>query len=348
MSNFFSNSGADDHPGGGDNFFSFKNETEEQTVGSFFGNDSSSGDGDHGSFFKPSPASKTEGNFLDFGGTFSKPEAEPTFLAPFSRTPPRKRQNQGPPSTPVCQPSLQQSAAGARIEGSNTQPQQLKGNSDPSLGSQVGMPSHSAALSQEPAPSAPSSNSQNFGGASASPAPQKSNMQSNAVSSKGYNEANSQQHGPGIGFGRQAHHMEGPQKNSKGYDEPCQQSKEMSSGLMVESNYGVEEAKFNFKDGSEEKFGGTMMSSGRIGGSVGERISGGQPMRRESIGASSVQGGHLVRGGQGLLKQLLVGKVHSVTQNLCQRWDFFHLRLHEPFPTLPSIRHSRRSAFLTC
>jgi len=321
MSNFFSNSGADDHPSGGDNFFSFKNETEEQTGGSFFGNDSSSGDGDHGSFFKPSPASKTEGNFLDFGGTFSKPEAEPTFLAPFSRTPPRKRQNQGPPPTPVCQPSLQQSAAGAKIEGSNTQPQQLKGNSDPSLGSHVGMPSHSAASSLELAHSAPSSNSQNFGGASASPAQQNSNMQSIAVSDKGYNEVNShswsmsstQQHGPGIGSGSQVHPMEDPQKSSKGFDEHRQQSKVMSSGLMSESKCGVEEAGLK-----EEKFEGTTTSSGRMGGSIGERNFAGQPLGlgRGQGGASSAQGGHPLGGGQGLLKQLLAKQTQRLAELL--------------------------------
>merc|ERR1719260_630928 len=64
--------------------------------------------GDHSSttqesFFK-SPSKEKEFS-LDLSGTFSKSEgvvieSEPTFLAPFSRTPPRKRQNQGPsPST---------------------------------------------------------------------------------------------------------------------------------------------------------------------------------------------------------------------------------------------------------
>ena len=47
MSNFFSPSGADDHPGGSgdDNFFSFKNDEEsrDQTGGSLFGNSSTSG-----------------------------------------------------------------------------------------------------------------------------------------------------------------------------------------------------------------------------------------------------------------------------------------------------------------
>jgi len=294
MSNFFSNSGADDHSSGGDNFFSFKNETEEQTGGSFFGNDSSSGDGDQGSFFKPSSASMNEGNFLDFGGTFSKPEAEPTFLAPFSRTPPRKRQNQGPPPTPVCQPPLQQSAAGAKIEGSNTSPQQLKGNSDSSLGSQVRRQSLSAALSQ-----------QNF------------SRQSVAVAGKGDNEVNSQlmnstqQHGPGTGFGSQVHPMEDPQISSEGSDEHRQQFKEMSGGLMPESKCGVEVASLK-----EEQYRDTTMPSGRTGGSIGEHNVAGQPMGRRSTGASSVQGGHLVGGGKGLLKQLLAKQTQRLAELL--------------------------------
>ena len=55
MSNFFSNSGADDHPSSGDNFLSFKDaplfkndKSEEQAAGgSFFDNSSSTGGGDH-------------------------------------------------------------------------------------------------------------------------------------------------------------------------------------------------------------------------------------------------------------------------------------------------------------
>ena len=107
MANLFDSSGGDGSSGG-DNFSLFKKEAplfknEEQAEGSLFG--------DNSSFF---------------GSAFSKPgdgttEAEPTFLAPFSRTPPRKRQNQGPP--PASQSPLQLPAAGeAMFEGSNTAP----------------------------------------------------------------------------------------------------------------------------------------------------------------------------------------------------------------------------------
>ena len=106
MANLFNSSGGDGSSGG-DNFSLFKKEAplfknEEQAEGSVFG--------DNSSFF---------------GSAFSKPldgttEAEPTFLAPFSRTPPRKRQNQGPPAS---QSPLQLPAAGeAMFEGSNTAP----------------------------------------------------------------------------------------------------------------------------------------------------------------------------------------------------------------------------------
>ena len=111
------------HPGGGDNFFKdaplFKN--DEQAEGSVFGDSSSSG---FDIFNGKSPSSsKKRGSSTDFGSSaLSKPEdgsteAEPTFLAPFSRTPPRKRQKQGPPPTPASQ-----SAAGgvAMFEGSDT------------------------------------------------------------------------------------------------------------------------------------------------------------------------------------------------------------------------------------
>ena len=106
MANLFNSSGGDGSSGG-DNFSLFNNEAplfknEEQAEGSVFG--------DNSSFF---------------GSAFSKPgdgttEAEPTFLAPFSRTPPRKRQNQGPPAS---QSPLQLPAAGvAMFEGSNSAP----------------------------------------------------------------------------------------------------------------------------------------------------------------------------------------------------------------------------------
>jgi len=294
MSNFFSSSGADDPPSGGNNFFSFKDapqfksdKSEEQAGAPFSGNSSFSGGGDHDGFFKPSSASKNEGGFLDFDSALSKPEVEPTFLAPFSRTPPRKRQNQGPPPTPVCQPALQQSAIDAKMEGSDTSTQQSKGNSDSSLGSHVRRPSHSTVSSLEPAPSALSSYSPTFGGATASPSQQNSNTQINAASGRGYNSQS----------------MCG-----------TQQFKEKSSDLMSEAKCGIEEA--DLKDGREKKIGGTMMPSGRMGGSIVEHNSSGQPTGRGSMGASSIQGGHLVGGGQGLLKQLLAQQTQRLAELL--------------------------------
>jgi len=275
MANFFSSSGADDlrpdpsHPSGGDNFFSFKD--DDNSGGLFFGDSSSSGGGgDHESFFKPSSASKNDGSFLDFGSAFSKPEvssteAEPTFLAPFSRTPPRKRQNQGPPPTPVCHPPLQH-PAGAKMEGSNTSSPQFKVDANSSLG----RPSRSAVPGLEPTPS---SNSQTFGGALAYPAQQFSNTQINAEPGKGFNEVNSQsmfstQHGPGIGFDGQVGPTKEIQKSSKGFDEHRQQSKEMSSGLMFELKCGIEEAGPTLGSNREFKSGGQPIGRGPTGAHV--------------------------------------------------------------------------------
>jgi len=328
MANFFASSGADDqrpdssHLSGGDNFFSFNDaplfKNDDNSGGSFFGDTSTSGGGgDHESFFKPSSASKNEGSFLDFGSAFSKPEgssagAEPTFLAPFSRTPPRKRQNQGPSPTQVCQqPPLQNSAGGAKMEGSDTSSPQLKSEANSSLGRS----SRSAVPGLEPALSAPSSHSQTFGGALASPAKQSSNTQINAASGKGFNEMNPQsfgstkQRGPAIGFDGQVGPKEESQKSSKEFDVHCQQSKEMSSGLMFESKCGIEKA--SIKVGREEKFGETPLRTE----SFVEEFKSGQPMGRGLTGAHS-QGGHLVGGGQGLLQQLLAKQTQHITEML--------------------------------
>jgi len=325
MANFFSRSGADDqrpdssHLSGGDNFFSFKN--DENSGGSFFGDSSSSvGGGDRGSFFRPSGsgASKNEGSFLDFDG--SSTEAEPTFLAPFSRTPPRKRQNQGPPPTPVSQPPPQHSAGVAKMECSYaSSPQLVKGDANSSLV----RPSRSAVPGMEPAPAAPSSNSRTFeGGALASPAQQNSNTQNNAASFKGFNEVNSQstcstqQHGPGISFDGQVGPVEELQKSSNSFDEHRQQSKEMSSSMMFESKCGVEV--MSHKVGKEEKFQDTTMALGRMGGSIGEVKSGGQPMGPTG---AHVQGDHLVGEGKGLLQQLLAKQMQCLAVMLTPEFE---------------------------
>ena len=79
---------------------------DESSGRSFFDNASAMGEPQE-SFFK-SPSKEKEFS-LDLSGTFSKSEgvvieSEPTFLAPFSRTPPRKRQNQGPSPSTASQP----------------------------------------------------------------------------------------------------------------------------------------------------------------------------------------------------------------------------------------------------
>jgi len=327
MANFFSTSGGDDqrsdssHLNGGDDFFSFGDaplfKTDENSGGSFFGNSSSSeGGGDHENFFKPSAKSKNEESFLEFGSAFSKPEgssteAEPTFLAPSSRTPPRKKQNQGPRSTPVYQPPLQHSAGAAKTDCSST-----------SSPYSLGMSSHKAVPGLEPGLSAPSSNSQTFSGALASPVQQSNNAQIKAASGTGLNKVNTQsmcstqQHGTGVdGMGDPVKEL---QESSKDFDEHRQQFKEMSGGLMFESKCGVDEV--GNKVGKEEKFGDTSLPLGRTGGSVGEFKSGGQPMGRGPTGAHA-QGAHLVGGGQGLLQQLLVKQMQHIAEMLAPEFE---------------------------
>jgi len=313
MANFFSTSGADDqrsdssHLDGGGDFFSFGDaplfKTEDNSGGSFFGNSSSSGDGrDHESFFKPSATSKNDESFLDFGSAFSKPEgssteAEPTFLAPFSRTPPRKKQNQGPPPTPVYQPPLHHSVGAAKMDCSST-----------SSPHPLGMSSRRAVPGPEPGLSDPSSNSQTFGGALASPVQQNSNTQIKATSEvNAQSMCSTQQHGTGVdGKGDPVKEL---QESSKDFDnQHRQQFKEMSTGSMFESKCGDEEVGNNV--GKEENFGDTSLPLGRTGGSVGEFKSGGEPMRRGPTGA------HVVGGGQGLLQQLLVKQMQHIAEML--------------------------------
>ena len=116
MASFFDSSRVDEEKSGdssrpGDgrkDFFSFNDaplfkNKEEPVGGLFFGDGSSKEENQQGFFRTPS---KKDGNSLDFA--FLKPEeglgdTEPTFLAPFSRTPPSKRRNQGPSPTPASQ-----------------------------------------------------------------------------------------------------------------------------------------------------------------------------------------------------------------------------------------------------
>ena len=336
MANFFNSAGTDDQrpeSSHGDDFFSFKN--DENSGGSIFGNSSSSGGGgDQESFFKPSTASKNEESFFDFGSAFPKPEgnsteAEPTFLAPFSRTPPRKKQNQGPPPTPSSQSTfLQQSAGLAKMECSSTSsPQLSKGDGNSSLGRS----SRSAVPGLESALTAPSSNSQTFGGASASPAQKNPNTQINAAQGKGFNEVDSQQHGLGFGVYGQVSPMEGLRESSKGVVDPSQQSKEMSNGLLLESKCGVGEVDTRVGNGEERD---TARPLGRIGGSNGELKLGGQPpLGRGPSGGAHVQVGHRVGGD--LLQQLLVGK-HTL-----KVWNFWFPRKRFNFQTamVPFLVH---------
>merc|ERR1719312_2221690 len=127
----------------------------------------------------------------------------------------------------------------------SSSPQLSKGDAKSSLGRS----SHSAVPGLEPALTAPSSNSQTFGGASASPAQKNPNTQINAAQGKGFNEVESRQHGLGFGVNGQVSPMEEFRKSSNGVVDPSQQG--VSNGLLLESKCGVGEA--DIKVGNDEE-----------------------------------------------------------------------------------------------
>ena len=143
MANFFDSScqenGDSSEPGAGDGFFSFKDtptfKNDESSGRSFF--DNASAMGEHQESFFKSP-SKGEKFSLDLSGTFSKSEgvvieSEPTFLAPFSKTPPRKRQNQGPSPSTASRPPY--SANPTRHENTPLPLQRLGAQDSPNFAS---------------------------------------------------------------------------------------------------------------------------------------------------------------------------------------------------------------------
>ena len=210
MANLFDSSGGDGSSGG-DNFSLFKKEAplfknEEQAEGSVFGDSSSF-----------------------FGSAFSNPgdgttEAEPTFLAPFSRTPPRKRQNQGPPAS---QSPLQLLAAGeAMFEGSNTAPGNVLSSSMDLSNIAPGQPlerSLSSPASHAP-PNTPTCAKAAISVKVSSRLQQNSStqfkcdaegqeMRSEMEFQSGYS---AQQHGPGIGFSVQTSSVKEDEESARG------------------------------------------------------------------------------------------------------------------------------------
>ena len=143
MASFFDSSRVDEEqpgdssrPGDGGEDFSFNDapmfkNKEEPVGGLFFGDGSSKEENQQGFFRTPS---KKDDNSLDFA--FPKPEGglgdtEPKFLAPFSRTPPSKRQNQGPSPTPTSQAPHTGDESTKKESNSDVLPLQRLGDQDP-------------------------------------------------------------------------------------------------------------------------------------------------------------------------------------------------------------------------
>ena len=143
MASFFDSSRVDEEqPGdscrprdGGEEFFSFNDaplfKNKEEPVGGLFFGDGSSKEENHQGFFRT--PSKKDDNSLDFA--FPKPEGglgdtEPKFLAPFSRTPPSKSQNQGPSPTPTSQAPRTGDESTKKKSNSDVLPLQKLGDQD--------------------------------------------------------------------------------------------------------------------------------------------------------------------------------------------------------------------------
>jgi len=160
MASFFDSSRVDEEKsgessrprGGGEDFFSFNDaplfkNKEEPVGGLFFGDGSSKEENQQGFFRTPS---KKDGNSLDFA--FLKPEeglgdTEPTFLAPFSRTPPSKRQNQGPSPTPASQAPHTGDESAKKESNSDVPSLQRLGDQDPRTFDPSNIPSSGRASS---------------------------------------------------------------------------------------------------------------------------------------------------------------------------------------------------------
>ena len=286
------------HPGGGDSFFKdaplFKN--DEQAEGSVFGDSSSSG---FDIFNGKSPSSsKKRGSSTDFGSSaFSKPEdgsteAEPTFLAPFSRTPPRKRQNQGHPPTPASP-----SAGGvAMFGGSDT----ASGNiCSPLMEFSNIVPGQLLELS------ASFQHSQTLARSLSSPAQQNSGtpVKSDAAAGQGLNEMKSQPmycgqlQGPGIDSSLQTSSVKEVPSSSKGFEQNHQLSM-FGSNCETAEDVGMRK---------EELMRDARTPSGNF---VGERNSGGGQSGGRVVAVD--QGSHQAGEGQGLVNQLLVGILNLI------------------------------------
>jgi len=123
--------------------------TTEPVGGLLFG-DGSAKEENHQGFFRT--PSKKDDNSLDFGSAFLKPEeglgdTEPTFLTPFSRTPPSKRRNQGPSPTPASQAPHTGDESAKKESNSDVLSLQRSGDQDPRTFDPSNIPSSGRASS---------------------------------------------------------------------------------------------------------------------------------------------------------------------------------------------------------
>ena len=280
MTSFFDSSRVDEEQPGdsGKAFFSFngaplfKNKTEP-VGGLLFGDGSAKEE----NFFKT--PSKKDDNSLDFGSAFPKPDeglgdTEPTFLDPFSRTPPSKRQNQGPSPTPARQaPHTGDESAKKESNSDVLSSLQRLGDQDPRTFDPSNIPTSGRASSFAHR-STPFSLDQGFDG-------------TNSLSTTGTNFVSSTV-------------SRASSKREEGAQGGHRQREVVSGTANLESTRLSEEGVPNNNIGQNEKVESMTMASGRLD-STGVRNSSAQPIGQEFGVSHPAMGQNL-----GPMQQLLV------------------------------------------
>ena len=283
MASFFDSSRVDEEKSGdssrpGDgrkDFFSFNDaplfkNKEEPVGGLFFGDGSSKEENQQGFFRTPS---KKDPNSHDIA--FLKPEGglgdtEPTFLAPSSRTPPSKRQNQGPSPTPARQaPHTGDESAKKESNSDVLSSLQRLGDQDPRTFDPSNIPTSGRASSF-----APFGLDQGFEG-------------TNSLSTTGTNFVSSTV-------------SRASSKREEGGQGGYRQREEVSGTENLESTRLSKEGVPNNNIGRNEKVESTTMASGRMD-STGVRNSSAQPIGQEFGVSHPALGQNLVP-----MQQLLV------------------------------------------
>ena len=288
MASFFDSSRVDEEKSGdssrpGDgrkDFFSFNDaplfkNKEEPVGGLFFGDGSSKEENQQGFFRTPS---KKDSNSHDFA--FLKPEeglgdTEPTCLAPFSRTPPSKRRNQGPSPTPASHAPHTEDESAKIENNSDVLPLQKFGDQDP----RTVVPSNIPTSSPFAHRSSPLSLDQGFEGTNSF-----STTDNNFISSTA-SKASPKREEEASFRGAQGGHR---------------QREEVSGTANLESTRLSKEGVPNNNIGRNEKVESMTMASGRMD-STGVRNSSAQPIGQEFGVSHPALGQNL-----GPMQQLLV------------------------------------------